>query len=84
MIDGVSTGDWMEFEPEIAVRMVWEGVPIVPLPTRVVYPPGGISHFSFARDYPLLASLYLRLLAGMLPRAGALRRQARARSAASR
>ena len=55
----------MEFEPEIAVRMVWAGTPIAPLPTRVIYPPGGLSHFSFARDYPRLASLYVRLLAGM-------------------
>ena len=78
VIDRVATGDRMDFEPEIAVRLVWEGVPVVALPTRVVYPPGGLSHFSFSRDYPLLASLYLRLLAGMLPRAAQLWRQARA------
>jgi glycosyltransferase involved in cell wall biosynthesis len=64
VIDRVATGDHMEFEPEIAVRLVWAGVPVVALPTRVVYLPGGLSHFSFSRDYPRLASLYLRLLAG--------------------
>jgi glycosyltransferase involved in cell wall biosynthesis len=69
VLDGVQTGDRMEFEPEIAVRLVWAGVPVATLPTHVVYLPGGLSHFSFARDYPLLASLYLRLLAGMLSRA---------------
>jgi hypothetical protein len=68
VIDRVQTGDRMEFEPEIAVRLVWAGVPVVTLPTRVVYLPGGLSHFSFSRDYPLLASVYLRLLAGMLSR----------------
>jgi hypothetical protein len=68
----------MEFEPELAVRLVWEGVPVVPLPTRVVYLPGGLSHFRFGRDYPLLASRYLRLLAGMLPRAAGLLRRRRA------
>jgi glycosyltransferase involved in cell wall biosynthesis len=62
VIDRVPTGDRMEFEPEIAVRLVWAGVRVVTLPTRVVYLPGGISHFSFSRDYPLLASVYLRLL----------------------
>jgi len=77
VLDRVRTGDRMEFEPELAVRLVWEGVPVVTLPTRIVYPRGGLSHFSLARDYPLLASLYLRLLAGMLPRAAALRRRAR-------
>jgi glycosyltransferase involved in cell wall biosynthesis len=79
VIDRVATGDRMDFEPELAVRLVWAGVPVVTLPTRVVYPPGGLSHFRFSRDYPRLASLYVRLLAGMLPRAGALRRRARAR-----
>jgi hypothetical protein len=49
----------------------------VTLPTRIVYPPGGLSHFSLRRDYPLLASRYARLLAGMLPRAATLRRLAR-------
>jgi glycosyltransferase involved in cell wall biosynthesis len=78
VLERVRTGDRMEFEPEIAVRLFWEGVPVVTLPTRIVYPQGGLSHFSLARDYPLLASLYVRLLLGMLPRAAALRRRARA------
>lgn len=77
VIDRVRTGDRMEFEPELAVRLVWEGVPVVTLPTRIVYPPGGLSHFSLARDYPLLASLYLRLLLGVPSHAAALRRRAR-------
>jgi hypothetical protein len=80
VLDRMATGDRMEFEPELAVRLVWEGVPVVTLPTRIVYPPGGLSHFSLARDYPLLASLYARLLVGMLPRAVALRHRARGRS----
>ncbi len=67
-IDSAETGDWMDFEPELAVRMVWQGTPIATIDTRVIYPSGGISHFSFARDYPRLASLYLRLLAGMVVR----------------
>jgi hypothetical protein len=65
----------MDFEPEIAVRMVWQGTPIATLPTRVIYPSGGISHFSLVRDYPRLASLYLRLLVGMIARAPRLLRE---------
>ena len=72
VIDAAQTGDWMDFEPEMAVRMVWHGAPIATLPTRVIYPPDGISHFSFARDYPRLASLYVRLVGGMLWRAPGL------------
>lgn len=75
LIDRVSTGDWMDFDPELAVRLVWEGLTIEPVPTRVVYARDSLSHFSVARDYPRLASLYARLLLGMLRRAPALRRQ---------
>jgi glycosyltransferase involved in cell wall biosynthesis len=77
VLDRVATGRRMDFEPELAVRLVWAGVPVVTLPTRVVYLPGGLSHFSFRRDYPLLARLYLRLLGGMLLRAPALLRRQR-------
>jgi len=76
VLDRVRMGERMDFEPELAVRLVWEGVPVVTLPTRVVYPPGGLSHFSLVRDYPLLASLYARLLLGMLQRAPGLRARA--------
>jgi glycosyltransferase involved in cell wall biosynthesis len=75
VIDTVATGDWMDFEPEMAVRMVWHGTPIETLATRVIYPPDGISHFSIARDYPRLASLYVRLLGGMMLRAPELLRR---------
>jgi glycosyltransferase involved in cell wall biosynthesis len=77
VLSRVRTGQRMDFEPEIAVRLVWEGLPVVPLPTRIVYHPGGVSHFRFSREYPLLASLYLRLAAGMVPRAFSLLRAGR-------
>ena len=74
VIDATRTGDRMEFEPELAVRLVWRGTPVSSLPTRVVYPPGGVSHFSVRRDYPLLVALYARLVGGMLLRAPELLR----------
>jgi hypothetical protein len=43
----------MDFDPEIAVRMVWGGCPVVNLPTRVRYltpEQGGVSHFRMFRD----------------------------------
>jgi len=82
LIDRVDTGDWMDFDPELAVRLVWEGLEIVPVPTRVTYRAGGLSHFSLARDYPRLASLYTRLIAGMLWRVPARLRGAGERSGA--
>lgn len=66
ILDAEPTGDRMEFEPELAVRLVWAGVPVAGIPTRVVYRKDGFSHFSLWRDYPLLAAVYARLLAGML------------------
>ncbi len=74
VIDAVRTGDRMDFEPELAVRLVWRGTPVRSLPTPVTYPPQGVSHFRLARDYPLLAGLYVRLVAGMLLRAPELLR----------
>jgi glycosyltransferase involved in cell wall biosynthesis len=69
----------MEFEPELAARCLWEGVPIVSLPTRVIYPPGGLSHFRVGPDFARLSLAYARLLFGMLWRAPRL--LARRRSA---
>lgn len=46
-------GDRMDFDPEIAVRLAWLGVPVVRLATRVRYLPaeqGGVSHFQGVRD----------------------------------
>ena len=68
LLDRVETGDWMDFEPELAVRLVWEGLPVASVETRVVYRAGNLSHFSLLRDYPRLAWLYARLVAGMLQR----------------
>ncbi len=68
LLDRVRTGDHMEFEPELAVRLVWEGVPVVNLPTPIVYPEGGHSNFDVIWDDLRLAWLYTRLCTGMLPR----------------
>jgi glycosyltransferase involved in cell wall biosynthesis len=81
LLDEVATGDWMDFEPELAVRLFWAGLPVVTLPTRVVYREDGLSHFSLRRDYPRLASLYTRLVATMLLRSPTL---LRARTAGDR
>jgi glycosyltransferase involved in cell wall biosynthesis len=67
--DRVSLGRRMDFDPEIAVRLCWEGVPIVPLATRVVYPAGGRSHFRLWQDNWLISCMHTRLFFGMLRRA---------------
>ena len=68
-------GDRMEFDPEIAVRMIWSGCRVTNLPTRVRYltaAEGGVSHFRMFRDnvwiswgHTRLATLALLRLATM-------------------
>lgn len=58
-------GDAMDFDPEIAVRLVWGGVPVVNVPTRVRYVPreeGGVSHFRMGRDNALISWMHTRLM----------------------
>lgn len=69
VLDGARLGDRMDFDPDLAVRLVWQGLPVASLPTRVRYVPGGLSHFDVVWDDLRLAGLYVRLTAGMLRRA---------------
>jgi glycosyltransferase involved in cell wall biosynthesis len=72
---GAEVGNRMEFDPEFAVRAVFEGVPIRNLPVRVVYPVGGLSHFDVGRDFPVMGATYLRLWLGALTRVPQLLRR---------
>lgn len=65
---------WMrrfDFDPEVAVRLAWAGVPLVNLPAPVRYlrpADGGVSHFRYGRDNLLLTGMHIRLVFGMLAR----------------
>jgi len=69
VLDAGPLGPRMEFDPEFAVRCVWAGARVVNVPVAVSYPAGGLSHFDVVRDYPAMASTYVRLWLGMLARA---------------
>ena len=58
----------MGFDSEILVRLKWDNVPFINLPTHVIYPEGGISHFDVWRDNLGMARAHSRLLGGMLLR----------------
>ena len=67
-----------DFDPEAAVRLVWQGVPPVNLPACVRYvapAEGGVSHFRYGRDNALLTWMHVRLMLGLLPRLPALARR---------
>jgi glycosyltransferase involved in cell wall biosynthesis len=60
-----------DFDPEVAVRLCWKGVPVINLPTPVKYltvSEGGISQFRYLRDNALLTFMHLRLMLGFLLR----------------
>jgi polyprenyl-phospho-N-acetylgalactosaminyl synthase len=57
-------GDAMDFDPEIAVRLVWAGVSVVHVPTPVIYrtaEAGGVSHYRKVIDTLLIAGAHVRL-----------------------
>lgn len=64
--DQARLGRRMDFDPEILVRLYWDGVAILPLPTRVIYPEGGRSHFRLWLDNWLITRMHIRLVFGML------------------
>ncbi|MGV3622666.1 MAG: glycosyltransferase family 2 protein [Archangium sp.] len=61
-------GKRMDFDPEIAVRLVWRGTKVVNIPTPVTYPMDGVSHFDALWDNVRISGMHTRLFFGMLIR----------------
>lgn len=58
-----------DFDPEIAVRLFWRGVPPLNLPAPCRYiakADGGVSHFHYVRDNVRMVWLHTRLIARLL------------------
>jgi glycosyltransferase involved in cell wall biosynthesis len=71
-INARAWGNAMDFDPEIAVRMVWGGARVINLPTRVRYlapSEGGVSHFRLGWDNVLISWMHTRMVFGALLRA---------------
>jgi glycosyltransferase involved in cell wall biosynthesis len=69
---GIRSGDRMDFDIEIAVRLVWAGTRIVNLPTKVRYltaEEGGVSHFHMFSDNLKISGMHTRLAIGAIGRA---------------
>jgi glycosyltransferase involved in cell wall biosynthesis len=65
-------GRRMNFDTDILVRLYWQGLEVVNLPTRVSYPTDGVSHFRAFRDNVLITRMHTTLFFGMLLRLPAL------------
>lgn len=58
----------MDFDIEVMVRLYWQQVPVLFVPTKVIYPEGGRSHFRVLQDNWLISKMHSRLFFGMLKR----------------
>jgi glycosyltransferase involved in cell wall biosynthesis len=65
----------MGFDSEILVRLKWANVSFINVPTKVIYPEDGISHFNAWRDNWGMSQTHAKLLGGMLIRLPQLLRQ---------
>lgn len=68
LADRCALGKRMNFDPEVLVRLHWDGVAVVNTPTRVTYPTDGVSHFLAWRDNALITRMHTVLFFGMLLR----------------
>jgi predicted LPLAT superfamily acyltransferase len=68
LLDDKKLGLRMDFDIEVAVRLYWRGVSFVPVPTRVIYPEGGTSHFQVLQDNWRISRMHTILFFGMLLR----------------
>jgi predicted LPLAT superfamily acyltransferase len=65
-------GERMDFDIDVMVRLFWQGVDVVQVPVRVVYPPGNPSNFDPLADNWRISKMHARLFFGMLARVPSL------------
>lgn len=68
VLDSAKFQPRMGFDSEILVRLKWANMPFVNVPTKVIYPEDGISHFNVWRDNLGMSQAHIRLFGGMLLR----------------
>jgi glycosyltransferase involved in cell wall biosynthesis len=58
----------MNFDTDVLVRLYWDGLQVINVPTRVGYPSDGVSHFKAWLDNVLITRMHTVLFFGMLLR----------------
>jgi len=66
LIQSTDLEERMAFDVEILVRLYWQGVAMVSMPTHVGYPQDGVSHFRGWEDNLRISLTHARLFLGML------------------
>jgi len=68
LLDSTRIGERMDFDTDIIVRLYWRGVPVINVPTAVVYHEDMASHFDVWGDNIRISWMHTRLFFGMLMR----------------
>jgi predicted LPLAT superfamily acyltransferase len=66
LLNSVNLGKRMDFDIEVLVRHYWQATPIIQVPTKVIYPEQGLSHFKAWEDNWLISKMHTKLFFGML------------------
>ncbi len=66
LLQSTTLGSRMDFDIEVVVRLYWDGLDIINIPTEVQYPTDGISHFKMLQDNLLISTKHAQLFFGML------------------
>ena len=72
LLRSTDLGDKMDFDIEIVVRLYWQGLDVINIPTKVQYPTDGISHFNLLQDNLLISRKHAQLFFEMFRRVPAL------------
>ena len=68
LLSKAKIGQYMDFDGEVIVRLYWQNVPMIFIPTKVIYPEDGSSNFRVLQDNFLISWMHTRLFFGMLLR----------------
>lgn len=68
LISTTLIGQRMDYDIDIVVRLYWQGVEAINIPTAVHYPADGVSHFRLWQDNVMISKTHARLFLGMLVR----------------
>lgn len=68
LISTTPIGRRMDYDIDIVVRLYWQGVEAINIPTAVHYPSDGVSHFRLWRDNVMISKTHAGLFFGMLIR----------------
>ncbi len=66
LLKSANLGPGMDFDIDIVVRLYWQGLDVINIPTEVHYPEDGISHFKMMHDNLLISRKHAQLFFGML------------------